>query len=381
MEEQQSAEGPPPLPPIRTSVPPQYPADAPPVIAEIGPETDLEREILAGGRYVVFEFCISVLVLSFKRHSSIVYLKPGQSSFGQGLPFSLISLLAGWWGIPWGPIWTISTIVTNLSGGRDVTQEVLGARIGPGRAAALLAMPRSTSASSSRKAFPKAAWAGLILFALAALGIGFYGLVLVARNTSQRGTHHHAPGKAEFEEANHTIDFNRGTVAFGNSTRATAIANFFSQEMKQFRENQFQGGKKNGFSASEHEFMTYCDLRTNQCIILVHVPELRRYTSEAKNSISILGWETAQRLLRERKVGQVGMKLFVGVRGAIFYERVMTGNYIPNPSEENTGITSTKEGFDSKEQLYGAFDDATRVPETGRNPTGGTAETTPGLDK
>jgi len=31
----------------------------------------------------------------------------------------------GWWGIPWGPIWTISTIVTNLRGGRDVTNEVV----------------------------------------------------------------------------------------------------------------------------------------------------------------------------------------------------------------------------------------------------------------
>src|SRR6185295_6788952 len=100
MDEQKPAEAPPPLPPIRTSVPPQYPMDAPPVIGEVVPETELEREILAGGRYVVFEFCISVLVLSFKRHSSIVYLKPGQSGFGQGLPFSLISFFAGWWGIP-----------------------------------------------------------------------------------------------------------------------------------------------------------------------------------------------------------------------------------------------------------------------------------------
>ena len=31
----------------------------------------------------------------------------------------------GWWGIPWGPIWTISTIVTNLRGGRDVTNDVV----------------------------------------------------------------------------------------------------------------------------------------------------------------------------------------------------------------------------------------------------------------
>ena len=162
MDEQRPLRPPPPLPPIRTSIPPQYPTAAPPVIAEVEPESDLEREIVAGGRYVIFEFCISVLILSFKRHSSIVYLKPGQSGFGQGLPFSLISFVAGWWGIPWGPIWTISTIVSNLSGGKDLTHEVLAAKVGPGRAAALLGKARSAPATNPGKPFPKFAWALLI---------------------------------------------------------------------------------------------------------------------------------------------------------------------------------------------------------------------------
>ena len=37
------------------------------------------------------------------------------------------ALLFGWWGIPWGPIWTIGSLVTNLRGGRDITREVLQA--------------------------------------------------------------------------------------------------------------------------------------------------------------------------------------------------------------------------------------------------------------
>jgi len=177
------------------------------------------------------------------------------------------------------------------------------------------------------------------------------------RNGSERGAYRSAPGKREFEAANKAIDFNHGTTAFGNSSKATAVATRFSAEMKQFREAQFEGGKKNGFSTSEHEFMSYCDLRTNQCVFLVHVPELRRYTSEAKLSMCVLAWETAQRLLRERKLGQPGMKLYVGVRGVLFYERVTIGNYLPDLSEANTGITSVKEGFESKEQLFPAFYD------------------------
>ena len=43
----------------------------------------------------------------------------------QGLPFTLLSLLLGWWGIPWGPIYTIQSLWVNLKGGRDVTQEIM----------------------------------------------------------------------------------------------------------------------------------------------------------------------------------------------------------------------------------------------------------------
>jgi ATP-dependent phosphoenolpyruvate carboxykinase len=33
--------------------------------------------------------------------------------------------LLGWWGIPWGPIYTIAAVVTNIRGGKDVTAEIL----------------------------------------------------------------------------------------------------------------------------------------------------------------------------------------------------------------------------------------------------------------
>jgi hypothetical protein len=36
----------------------------------------------------------------------------------------LPSLVAGWWGIPWGPTFTIGALYNNLRGGKDVTAEV-----------------------------------------------------------------------------------------------------------------------------------------------------------------------------------------------------------------------------------------------------------------
>jgi hypothetical protein len=76
---------------------------------------------------VVFQYCGSIVVLSFKRASDIHFVKGDESTFRKGAGFSCISLLLGWWGIPWGPIWTISTLITNCRGGRDMTSEVLRA--------------------------------------------------------------------------------------------------------------------------------------------------------------------------------------------------------------------------------------------------------------
>ena len=33
------------------------------------------------------------------------------------LPAVVFSLVAGWWGIPWGPIWTLDALVRNITDG------------------------------------------------------------------------------------------------------------------------------------------------------------------------------------------------------------------------------------------------------------------------
>jgi len=98
------------------------------IIGMDGLTTDLvNHELQNGARFVVFEYCISILVMTFKRGSDVYYVRPGESVIAKALPWTLLSLLLGWWGIPWGPIWTISTVFRNLSGGRDVTQELIAA--------------------------------------------------------------------------------------------------------------------------------------------------------------------------------------------------------------------------------------------------------------
>jgi hypothetical protein len=77
-------------------------------------------------RLVVFHYCVSLVIVTFKRSSGVKVIPPGGSRFLAGLPYTLISLCAGWWGIPWGPIWTLQAIGRNLSGGTDVTEHVSG---------------------------------------------------------------------------------------------------------------------------------------------------------------------------------------------------------------------------------------------------------------
>ena len=88
---------------------------------------ELNHEIQRGGRFVMYQYCISILILTFKRPSEIYFLRAGEGGIGRGVPFTLISLFFGWWGIPWGPIYTIGSFITNFGGGKDITQDVIAA--------------------------------------------------------------------------------------------------------------------------------------------------------------------------------------------------------------------------------------------------------------
>lgn len=94
------------------------------------PLEQIKTEVQMGGKFVFFQFTISILILTFKRSSRIYYIRPGESAFLKGLPYLLITLVLGWWGIPWGPIYSLECIVKNLAGGNKVTDEVIK-QLGP----------------------------------------------------------------------------------------------------------------------------------------------------------------------------------------------------------------------------------------------------------
>jgi hypothetical protein len=80
-----------------------------------------ECDRVAGDRLVCFDYCISLIVVTLRRTSGVHRLRPRELGLLKGLPFTLLTLLLGWWGVPWGIIYTPLALLTNLSGGRDAT--------------------------------------------------------------------------------------------------------------------------------------------------------------------------------------------------------------------------------------------------------------------
>lgn len=85
----------------------------------------LQKEIRRGGKFVIYLWVVSLAIVTFKRPSKIFYIPPGKSAIVSGLPYTLCSVLFGWWGIPWGILYTFQAIIENTSGGKDVTSEML----------------------------------------------------------------------------------------------------------------------------------------------------------------------------------------------------------------------------------------------------------------
>lgn len=85
---------------------------------------ELDEELARGGRFVFYEYCISFIFGTLRRPSAVRLLRAGEGGFWPGVPYSLVSLVLGWWGLPWGFVYTPLSLVTNFGGGRDVTAQV-----------------------------------------------------------------------------------------------------------------------------------------------------------------------------------------------------------------------------------------------------------------
>ena len=95
-------------------------------VAGLSPE-HINSEVEKGAKFVIFQTCISLVLVTWREPTGIQFIKSNQNILFQFIPYSLVSFLFGWWGIPWGPIYTLMALVTNSNGGQDVTSDVIAA--------------------------------------------------------------------------------------------------------------------------------------------------------------------------------------------------------------------------------------------------------------
>jgi hypothetical protein len=87
----------------------------------------LRFELQRGGKIVCYTYCVSIVVMTFRRSSDAYFIPAGESAVSRGLPWTLLTLALGWWGIPWGPIFSVQSLIVNFKGGKDITKEITAA--------------------------------------------------------------------------------------------------------------------------------------------------------------------------------------------------------------------------------------------------------------
>lgn len=164
-------------------------------------------------------------------------------------------------------------------------------------------------------------------------------------SSSSSRTSFGGPGSNEFDLANSlTISDNNGVVN-GNTADARKLALIYSNEMALMRDIMFSAGKEKSFSLSGGQFLTYCAINGERCAFIVHVPQLRKFAPDAKESMNELAWITAWQVVND--AGLEINELAVGVKGAVQYSAVMTGKYdplsgeVPDPTFNGKGISDT----------------------------------------
>ena len=167
----------------------------------------------------------------------------------------------------------------------------------------------------------------VVPLALTAIGIELtHGRILSSSNLDAQHQAAANSGQQAFEVANDSIDSSRTGTAHGNTNYARTLAQAYSQVMKDITGQAFTGGKEGLVSLTNGNFVTYCHVNEqNSVVFLVHIPQLRQYKGEVRDTLAKLSWAAARQLLLESDTSD-SMTLAVGLRGAILYGPIMVGS-------------------------------------------------------
>jgi hypothetical protein len=333
--ENPASSAPPPLPPE----PPRPSLDAPFMFDGVIPSgthgktaRQIVEEVAAGGRFVIYQYVFSIILLSFRRSSPITYIPPGRSGVGPAFGWSFLSMTLGWWGFPWGIIYTIGALWRNAAGGVDVTEPILASWIGPQHADAMIrTRPKRPSGGL---------WLlrGLIASPLVLIALLIF---LSAKGASeQKQEEAKLPGYAEFKRADDFVNRSKTEGGGGNTTTATVAAGAYREMLQTLRDEAIANDSSSSSKKQNTRISVWCEAHDNRCLFLVKVPDLRHFTDEAKDYICDAAWFSAQVCANHMDLPN-DTELAVAVRGLALYDRMVTGKIIADLDTESDDLEST----------------------------------------
>lgn len=142
-------------------------------------------------------------------------------------------------------------------------------------------------------------------------------------------------GNASFKSAEYEIAAKRDKpVGRGNSKEAIELAEEFAEKLKELCDISFTSNKRPFQVFSEDEYLTFCELKEDRCLFLVHVPSYRKFTGNAKKTLADIAWATAQVVTVEKLKPNV--RLGVGLRGVLLYGDIMLGTTVESSESRLT---------------------------------------------
>jgi len=76
-----------------------------------------------GGKFIAYQYLLPRPFYPVKRISKIYYIDPSGNGANHAFRYNLMTLLWGWWGLPFGPFYTY-TIIKNNKSGIDFTEDI-----------------------------------------------------------------------------------------------------------------------------------------------------------------------------------------------------------------------------------------------------------------
>ena len=272
------------------------------------------EEIGRGGRFVVFLYAISLLIITFRRSTSVRFVRAGETVGADAWGPTLLTLVTGWWGIPWGPIYSVQSIFQNAMGGKDVTEALLAPLVGTERAkAALRLRPK-----------PKA---GLGLWSLRAMLLAIpcavTGMLSLGAwvETQREREVRQLPGYGAGQNACAHLDGR----ADGNSPDARAAA----VGMKAVFDSSFKMEGRDGKAKPSKPFGVWCEFHGTDSVVLVQWDHFRRVPKSDRAELDAMLWQTACMAADSAGTGSL---LTVGIKGQFQWDGAYIGK-LPEPGK------------------------------------------------